>query len=60
MNRRPSTNGTRLGLLVGGVLAAPVAVFAARRIPRKLFTMVVGVAICLISAWNLWRSLAGL
>jgi len=49
-----------LGLLVGGVLAAPVAVFAARRIPRKLFTIVVGVAICLVSAWNLWRSLASL
>ena len=49
-----------LGLLVGGVLAAPVAVFAARRIPRKLFTIIVGVAICLVSAWNLWRGLVAL
>lgn len=37
--------------------AAPIAAWAARRVPRQTLTVIVGVAICLVSAYNLWRAL---
>lgn len=46
-----------LGLVIGGIAAAPIAAWAARRLPRQIFTVIVGVAICLVSAYNLWRAL---
>ncbi|MFN3313416.1 MAG: sulfite exporter TauE/SafE family protein [Hyphomonas sp.] len=46
-----------LGLLIGGVAAAPIAAWAARRLPRQILTVIVGVAICLVSAYNLSRAL---
>lgn len=46
-----------LGLVIGGIAAAPIAAWAARRLPRQLFTVIVGVAICLVSAYNLWRAI---
>jgi hypothetical protein len=47
-----------LALLIGGVVAAPIAAWAARRVPRQIFTIIVGVAICLVSTYNIWRALA--
>jgi hypothetical protein len=38
-------------------VAAPIAAWAARRVPRQTLTVIVGVAICLVSAYNLWRAL---
>ena len=53
----PSFGKAALALLIGGVVAAPIAAWAARRIPRQIFTVIVGVAICLVSAYNIWRAL---
>ncbi|MBB3951963.1 sulfite exporter TauE/SafE family protein [Aureimonas jatrophae] len=38
-----------LGLIAGGVLAAPLAGYAVRRIPERLLLRVVGVLICLLA-----------
>jgi uncharacterized protein len=46
-----------LALLIGGVVAAPIAAWAARRIPRQIFTVIVGILICLVSIYNIWRAL---
>ncbi len=53
----PTFGKAALGLLIGGVAAAPIAAWAARRIPRKLFTVIVGVVICAVSLYNLCRYL---
>jgi uncharacterized membrane protein YfcA len=46
-----------LGLLVGGVLAAPLGALMAKRIqPDSLLTMV-GIVLTLTSLYGLWRSL---
>lgn len=37
--------------------AAPIVAWAARRVPRQTLTVIVGVAICLVSAYNLRRAL---
>lgn len=54
----PTFGKAALGLLIGGIVAAPIAAWAARRLPRQIFTVIVGVAICLVSAYNLWRALS--
>ncbi|MFN4185872.1 MAG: sulfite exporter TauE/SafE family protein [Hyphomonas sp.] len=54
----PTFGKAALGLLIGGIVAAPIAAWAARRLPRLIFTVIVGVAICLVSAYNLWRALS--
>ncbi|MBI1253897.1 MAG: TSUP family transporter [Hyphomonas sp.] len=53
----PTFGKAALALLIGGVVAAPIAAWAARRVPRQTLTVIVGVAICLVSAYNLWRAL---
>ncbi|WP_291068291.1 sulfite exporter TauE/SafE family protein [Hyphomonas sp.] len=53
----PNFGKAAAGLLVGGVVAAPIAAFAAKRVPRKALTILVGAAICLVSAYNLYRYL---
>lgn len=53
----PNFGKAAAGLLLGGVVAAPIAAFAARRVPRKALTILVGGAICLVSAYNLFRYL---
>lgn len=53
----PTFGKAALGLLIGGVVAAPIAAWAARRVPRQLFTVIVGALICGVSVWNLWRTL---
>jgi uncharacterized membrane protein YfcA len=42
-----------LGLLIGGVLAAPLAAFAARHIPARPLMMAVGVLIIILSVRTL-------
>lgn len=54
----PTFGKAALALLIGGVLAAPIAAWAARRIPRQIFTVIVGILICLVSVYNIWRALA--
>lgn len=45
------------GLIVGGVAAAPIAAFGARKLPRKTLTAFVGAAICVVSAYNFATSI---
>jgi uncharacterized membrane protein YfcA len=42
-----------LGLLAGGAIAAPFAGYFSKRIPARPFTYAVGIAIILLSGWNL-------
>lgn len=46
-----------LGLLVGGVIAAPLAALATKKLPIRLLMMLVGVLIILLSAWTISLSL---
>lgn len=46
-----------IGLLIGGVVAAPIAAYASSRAPRRALTVMVGVLIVLISAYNIASSL---
>jgi hypothetical protein len=46
-----------LGLLLGGVLAAPLAAYFCKRLPRKTIMLLVGVLICAVSAINIYKAL---
>ncbi|MHB0937447.1 MAG: sulfite exporter TauE/SafE family protein [Armatimonadota bacterium] len=46
-----------LGLLLGGVLAAPLAAYLCKRLPRKTIMVLVGVLICIVSAINIYKAL---
>lgn len=46
-----------LGLMAGGVLAAPIAAIVAKRLPVRPFMILVGVLIILTSARNLYLAL---
>ncbi|HVF35419.1 MAG TPA: sulfite exporter TauE/SafE family protein [Candidatus Saccharimonadia bacterium] len=48
-----------LGLLIGGVLAAPFAAYAARMLPHRVMMRLVGVVVVVLSAYTLARSLLG-
>lgn len=52
----PNFGKAALALLIGGLAAAPLAAWTASRVPRKALTLIVGAAICLVSAYNLWRA----
>lgn len=54
----PSFGKAALGLVIGGVIAAPIAAFGARRMPKRALTGIVGLLICVLSAYNIWRALA--
>jgi uncharacterized membrane protein YfcA len=54
----PNFGKAALALLIGGVVAAPIAAWAARRVPRQILTVIVGIVICLVSVYNIWRALA--
>ncbi len=43
-----------LGLLLGGVIAAPLAALATRRIPLKFLMIMVGIVIILLSLRTIW------
>lgn len=49
--------GATLGLLIGGLLAAPLAAWAAKHVPPKLMFILVGIALTLTSAYGVWASL---
>jgi uncharacterized protein len=45
------------GLIVGGVLAAPLAAWSCRKIPARAMTILVGALVCALSARTLVRAL---
>lgn len=47
-----------LGLLIGGVLAAPVGAWLVKRIPPKPLLVMVGILLTLTSAYGIYRALA--
>ncbi|WP_033074684.1 sulfite exporter TauE/SafE family protein [Sphingopyxis sp. MWB1] len=50
--------GATLGLLIGGVMAAPIGAFMAKRFSPKLLLILVGVVLTATSSFGLWRFLA--
>lgn len=51
--------GATLGLLIGGVLAAPLGAFAARHFPAKWMLVLVGIVLTLTSGYGVWAAIAG-
>jgi uncharacterized membrane protein YfcA len=50
--------GATLGLLIGGVLAAPLGAWAAKHLPAKQMLILVGIVLTLTSAYGAYRALA--
>ena len=48
--------GATLGLLIGGLLAAPIGAWAAKRIPAKAMLIMVGAVLTLTSAYGVYRA----
>ncbi|WP_423141004.1 sulfite exporter TauE/SafE family protein [Parablastomonas sp. CN1-191] len=48
--------GATLGLLIGGILAAPIGAFAAKRVPAKAMLVMVGVVLTLTSLYGVWAA----
>ncbi|MGX7894029.1 sulfite exporter TauE/SafE family protein [Tsuneonella sp. HG222] len=48
--------GPTLGLLIGGVLAAPLGAWAAKHFPAKWMLILVGVVLSLTSAYGVWTA----
>ena len=48
--------GATLGLLIGGLLAAPLGAWAAKHFPAKQMLILVGVVLTLTSAYGVWRA----
>lgn len=46
-----------LGLIIGGVLAAPFGAFLATKINRRLFLILIGIVISIISTLVLWNAI---
>ncbi|QIG79474.1 sulfite exporter TauE/SafE family protein [Stakelama tenebrarum] len=46
-----------LGLLIGGIIAAPFGAFFARRVPARALLIIVGAVLTLTSAFSLWKAL---
>ena len=49
--------GATLGLLIGGVLAAPLGAIAAKRFSAKIMLILVGTALTITSAYGIWSAL---
>lgn len=49
--------GATLGLLIGGVAAAPMGAVAARHVPAKQLLILVGIVLTLSSAYGIWSAL---
>ena len=47
-----------VGLLIGGIVAAPIGALVAKRIEADKLMVMVGVVLSLTSGWGLWRFLA--
>lgn len=50
--------GATLGLLIGGIVAAPFGAFAAKRFSPKLMLILVGVVLTITSAYGIWTAWA--
>ncbi len=50
--------GATLGLLIGGVMAAPLGAWAAKHFPAKQMLIMVGVVLTLTSAYGVWKAWA--
>ena len=48
--------GATLGLLIGGLLAAPLGAWAAKHFPAKQMLILVGVVLTLTSAYGVWSA----
>ena len=46
------------GLLIGGILAAPMGAFLAKRVPAKTLLTFVGIVLTITSAYGVWRAVA--
>ena len=46
------------GLVIGGMIAAPLAAYTTRFLPPRILMAIVGVLITCLSAWNLYKALA--
>ena len=51
--------GATLGLLIGGVLGAPIGAFAAKHFPAKWMLVLVGIVLTLTSGYGVYSALAG-
>ncbi len=47
-----------VGLLIGGVVAAPFGALLAKRVPAKTLMLMVGVILTITSLYGLWRAIA--
>jgi uncharacterized protein len=47
-----------VGLLIGGIAAAPLGAFVAKKIPADKLLVIVGIVLILTSAYGVWRALA--
>ena len=45
-----------LGLLIGGILAAPLGAWAAKHFPAKQMLILVGVVLTVTSAYGVWKA----
>ena len=45
-----------VGLLIGGVLAAPLGAVLAKRVPARALLLMVGAILVVTSLFNLWRA----
>ena len=48
-----------VGLLIGGILAAPLGALVAKRVPARALLVLVGIILAAISMFGIWRALAG-
>ena len=48
--------GATLGLLIGGVLAAPIGAWAAKRFNPKTMLILVGIVLTVTSGYGIWRA----
>ena len=48
--------GATLGLLIGGLLAAPLGAWAAKHFPAKQMLILVGIVLTLTSAYGVWKA----
>jgi uncharacterized membrane protein YfcA len=48
--------GATLGLLIGGILAAPLGAWAAKHFPAKQMLILVGIVLTLTSAYGVWSA----
>lgn len=48
--------GATLGLIIGGIVAAPFAAWAAKHVPPKAMLIFVGVTLTLTSAYGVWSA----